>query len=160
MNNIPFFVPDNRPYKYVKIDEHLSRSAQPGIPNFAWLKEHGVTDVFNFRTHSSDFDERTVVNSMGMEFHALPSITRKPNIENVRTFLQNIDYLKEQGRKIHIHCMAGADRTGMYSFIYKMVNNIGKMQDNINEWKYFGLNTVKYPHLISWAKACLERLGK
>ena len=39
-----------KPRNYLKIDDTVSRSAQPKREDFAWLKEQGVTDLFNFRT--------------------------------------------------------------------------------------------------------------
>lgn len=41
---------NGKPTNYLKIDDVVSRSAQPKKADFAWLKEQGVTDVFNFRT--------------------------------------------------------------------------------------------------------------
>lgn len=63
-------------------------------------------------------------------------------------------------RKVHIHCMAGADRTGMYAFIYKSMKNIGSCSENIREWINHGLHQDRYPNLISWAQGCVARLQK
>ena len=47
INPMPF---KGKPNNYLKIDNTLSRSAQPMAEDFAWLKEQGVTDILNFRT--------------------------------------------------------------------------------------------------------------
>lgn len=39
-----------QPPNYTKIDDTVSRSAQPAKEDFKWLKEQGVSDIINFRT--------------------------------------------------------------------------------------------------------------
>ncbi len=151
----------SKPLNYAKINENISRSAQPAKEDFKWLKAHGVTDVINFRTmyvSSLDFDEKQVVESLGMKYHNIPTHTQKPNDVQVKTFLDLVDSITAKKGKAHIHCKAGADRTGMYSFIYKMMNNIGSSSENIKEWIRHGLHQDRYPSLISWAQDCVTRL--
>ena len=57
LSQVNFF---GKPENYKVIDKYLSRSAQPQKEDFKWLREQGVTDLFNFRTmHTPDvnFDE-------------------------------------------------------------------------------------------------------
>ena len=57
------------PKKYIKIDNFVSRSAQPQKDDFAWLKEQGITDVINFRTRPNygiDFNEEKEVKKLGI----------------------------------------------------------------------------------------------
>jgi hypothetical protein len=78
------------PSNYSKIDNTLSRSAQPMADDFAWLKEQGITDIVNFRTmvvSGVEFDEKTAVESLGMKYHNIPSITSKPEEKNILTGL-------------------------------------------------------------------------
>lgn len=152
-----------QPSNYAKINENLSRSAQPAKEDFIWLKENGVTDVVNFRTMyvtGLDFDEKNVVESLGMKYHNIPTYTKSPNDAQVKSFLNLVDYITEKHGKVHIHCQAGADRTGMYSFIYKSMKNIGTTSENIQEWIRHGLHQNLYPNLISWAQDCVARLKK
>lgn len=143
------------PKNYRKIDNTVSRSAQPQKEDFKFLKEQGVTDVINFRTmfvSAVDFDEKTLVEDLGMKYHNIPSITRKPEKENIWKFLQIVEDVKERNGKVHIHCKAGADRTGMYSLIYKQFCNIGNFASNVKEMLLMGHNRVQYPSLITWIK--------
>ena len=39
-----------KPDNYKKIDQYLSRSAQPTLKELKWLKKQGVTDIINLRT--------------------------------------------------------------------------------------------------------------
>lgn len=150
---LPIF--KGKPNNYAKIDNVISRSAQPQKDDFLWLKNEGVTDIINFRTMvepAQNFDEKTVVEGLGMKYHNIPSITSKPNEEKVGQFLNLVENIKSNGGKAHIHCKAGADRTGMYAFIYKNIKGIGTICENEKEWLNFGHNTKKFPDLISWAK--------
>ena len=136
------------PRNYVIVDNNVTRSAQPQKDDFAWLKEQGVTDVINFRTMYDaglDFEEDVVVRELGMNYHNIPSITKRPSGNAVKYFLNLIEQITQNGGKAHIHCKAGADRTGMYAFIYKAVKGIGTMAENESEWLKRGHNKVLYP---------------
>ena len=146
---------NGKPNNYARIDDSVLRSAQPQKEDFKWLREQGVTDVFNFRTmHVSgvDFDEKTEVERLGMRYHNIPSHTKYPKEENIDRFLKEIDEIKSNGGKAHIHCKAGADRTGMYAFIYKAKEGIGNTIDNVKEWLAHGHNKKLYPNLEDWTK--------
>lgn len=152
-----------RPDNYAKIDQYVSRSAQPEKEDFVWLKNQGVTDIVNFRTmyqSGLNFDEQKVVESLGMKYHNIPTYSRTPNEENILKFLKITDRVIKDGGKLHIHCKAGADRTGLNSFIYKMSKGIGSLSENIEEWITRGHNTKRYPNMIPWAKNFIAKLGK
>lgn len=149
-----------KPNNYRKIDNVVSRSAQPKEEDFKWLKEQGVTDVINFRTMyvaGQNFDEKNVVEQNGMKYHNIPSYTRSPKEENVGKFLNIVEDVKAKKGKVHIHCKAGADRTGMYSWIYKQLHNIGSMKSNKEEMLQMGHHYQIYPNLISWIEGFLKK---
>lgn len=149
------------PSNYAKITDSVSRSAQPEKDDFTWLKNHGVTDVINFRkigVAGVDFDEKTTVENLGMKYHNIPTHTRLPKESQVFEFLNLVDSITANDGKVHIHCKAGAERTGMYSFIYKTMKNIGTSSENIKEWLALGHHQNLYPNLIGWAKEFVTRL--
>lgn len=149
-----------KPYNYRKIDNIISRSSQPLNDDFAWLKNQGVSDIINFRTMfvpNLDFNEQKVVEELGMHYHNIPSVTKQPLEENIIKFLQIINSVKNKGGKVHIHCKAGADRTGMYSYIYKMLNGIGSRISNEAEMIQLGHNTKRYPDLLPWINKYLDK---
>ena len=150
-----------KPNNYARIDEHVSRSAQPLKEDLTWLKEQGITDVINFRTMYApavDFDEAEELKKLGIRYHNIPTVTMKPNEEKIHKFLNIINNVIENNGKAHIHCKAGADRTGMYAFIYKTVKNIGTIAENEVEWLKFGHNKKLYPNLQSWTKEFVKKL--
>ena len=149
-----------QPANYGVIDNYLSRSAQPKEDDFLWLKNNGVTDIINLRTMvvpELDFEERKIVEGLGMQYHNIPSYTNSPDVYNIQKFLNIVDSIKSKGGKSHVHCKAGADRTGMYAFIYKMFNNIGTLQENVVEWMKFGHHYDRYPDLINWTKNFVQQ---
>ena len=153
----------SEPKNYQKIDDVVSRSAQPNRENLAWLKSQGVTDVFNFRTmyvSGLDFDEKKEVEDLGMKYHNIPSVTKEPKTENVDRFLKEIDEVAAKGGKAHIHCKAGSDRTGMYSYIYKSIKGIGTRMNNQLEMLFMGHNSVLYPKLLPWTNDLINKLLK
>lgn len=158
---VPMF--RGKPNNYGRVDNFLSRSAQPKREDFEWLKQQGVTDIINFRTMyvpALDFVEKDIVESLGMSYHNLPSISKTPEEAKIGAFLNLIDNIKQNNGKAHIHCKAGADRTGMYSFIYKMRQGIGTLAENKAEWIKFGHDVKRYPNMISWTENLVKKLFK
>ncbi len=67
-----------------------------------------------------NFEEPKVVQELGMKYHKYPVNFKNPSEEKYfKLFLKLVDKISADNGKIHIHCKQGADRTGMYSFIYK-----------------------------------------
>ena len=152
-----------KPNNYVNINNTISRSAQPLKDDFVWLKEQGITDIINFRTmvvSAIDFDEKALVEKLGMKYHNIPSITIAPSEENVAEFLNIIDTVEKQGGKTHIHCKAGADRTGMYAYIYKSLKGLGTRLGNQIEMIRLGHDLERYPDLLPWTNELINKLLK
>ena len=152
-----------KPENYAIIDAYLSRSAQPGAEDFKWLKEHGVTDIINFRTMyrpDVNFDEESEAKKAGLKYHSIPSITDKPTEENIDLFLKKVEEIKKNNGKVHIHCKAGADRTGMYAFVYEMKNGIGNLSKNLAEWFVHGYHYKIYPELMEWTIRFIKKSKK
>lgn len=143
----------HKPNNYKKIDETVSRSAQPVKSGIKWLKKHGVTDVINFRYSTAKelgFDEKALVEQNGMRYHNIPTDAEHPSERKIGQFLDLVEGIKERGGKVHIHCMAGADRTGMYSWIYKQKHGLGDMDENRQEMIKMGHDNIRYFGLIDW----------
>ena len=105
-----------------------------------------------------DFDEELEVKKLGMNYHNIPTHTKNPKSFQVFDFLNLVDKITNNDGKVHIHCKAGADRTGMYSFIYKSVKNIGSLGENVMEWINRGYHLDLYPKLLPWAYNFVAKL--
>lgn len=151
------------PANYQKIDNYVSRSAQPTKENIDWLKQQGVTDIINFRTMKKpeiNFNEEAYVKHSGMKYHNIPSVSMYPSGENVGKFLDIVDNIKHQGGKVHIHCKHGADRTGLYSYIYERLNHIGSVFQNVGELFEHKWHFGRYPDMLNWANNFLKNFKK
>ena len=152
-----------KPDNYKKIDQYLSRSAQPTLKELKWLKKQGVTDIINLRTMEVpdiNFDEAEVVKELGMTYHNIPSVSMYPRKENVGKFLDIVEGVKQNDGKVHVHCKQGADRTGMFSYIYERLNNIGTIKDNLQELIDHHWHKDKYPYLNEWAETFVGMFKK
>ncbi len=152
-NNYSYAVAD-KPFRYVDVSKNLSRSAQPRVDQFEWLKKQGVTDVVNLRKPKIEFinfDEKAVVENLGMKYHNIPTYTRFPKEKQIRQFLKIVNQVEKSNGKVHIHCREGVDRTGLYSFIYKSIKNIGSVGNNLKEWIEIGFHFDSYKELVPWA---------
>ena len=87
---------------------------------------------------------------IGMHYHNIPTNPFRPKEEQVGQFLNLVEGVQKGGGKVHIHCKHGADRTGMYSWIYKQKHGLGEMEENRKEMIKMGHDYVAFPRLISW----------
>ena len=152
-----------KPENYLRIDKYVSRSAQIKEENIPWLKRDGITDVINFRTMidpAIDFDEGKALAQNKITYHNIPSVTNSPTDENVAKFLDIIEGVKHKNGKVHIHCKKGADRTGMYSFIYERVNNVKDIYKSVSEFFKQGYHYDRYPDLMYLAELFVKKLKK
>ena len=150
------------PSNYIATDSFLSRSAQPNQRNIDWLKKNNVTDVVNFRRNDEnfpiDFDECKYVESKGMTYHCIPSYTNYPEEKKLGNFLDIVDSVQKKGGKIHIHCREGADRTGMYAYIYERLINLTPKAEAYKSFINGGWHNLDYPHLVDFAEKFVQKI--
>lgn len=148
------------PYNYAQVSSFISRSAKPDQYEFIWLKDNGVTDIIDFSREDEDnmfwYSESEIVEQLGIRYHRLPFSAKNPSDTIADNFLKIVDDVKANNGKLHIHCLMGADRTGVMVYIYKMLNNIGNAFDNLQEVMSRGHNDKRYPKLLPWAKKYLQ----
>ena len=152
-----------KPHNYKKIDEYVSRSAQPRKSDLKWLRDEGVTDVINLRTMYKpeiDFDESKVLKKLKINYHQIPVATRDIKDAAIQKVLDIIKEVRNSNgnKKLHIHCKAGADRTGFFSLLYKTLYNVDTFENNAQEMLKRGHNPVMYPDLINKAKELIKKI--
>jgi protein tyrosine phosphatase (PTP) superfamily phosphohydrolase (DUF442 family) len=99
------------------------RSAQPTTQLPQWVREFHLKSIVNLRGGSpADWwyeAEVRAVRESGLSFYDLPlSATRRPAR---RDLLRLIDVLRQCPYPLLIHCKSGADRTGLASALYMML---------------------------------------
>ena len=99
------------------------RSAQPTTQLTAWIRDYHLRSILNLRGGSfADWwydAEVRVARDRGVAFYDLPlRATRRPTRRDLLTL---IDTLKSCPYPLLIHCKSGADRTGLASAVYRMI---------------------------------------
>lgn len=69
-----------------------------------------------------------------------------------------MDGVKARGGKCLHHCKAGADRTGLYSLIYKVVNRLDTFDNCAKEMIEMGYHQKLYPDMLNTAKRFLNEI--
>ncbi len=100
------------------------RSAQPTTQLTEWIRDYHLRSILNLRGGSfADWwyeAEVQTARDQGVSFYDLQlSATRRPTR---RELLRLIDTLKSCPYPLLIHCKSGADRTGLASAVYLLVN--------------------------------------
>jgi protein tyrosine/serine phosphatase len=99
-----------------RITPTLYRSAQPRIANVAALKALGIRTIVSLRSFN---DDRKVFAGSGIRLVRVPINTW--SIDDTKV-LRALVAIREAGKQgpVLIHCMHGADRTGVVVAVYRM----------------------------------------
>lgn len=155
---------NSKPPNFKKIDNLMSRSAQINKDNIEWLQKHNITDIINFRrvdeSFPLDFDESQYAKSKNMVYHNIPSYTNYPEEKNLKHFLNIIEGIRQKGGKVHIHCREGADRTGMYAYIYERLVNLSSKTEAYKNFINGGWHKFDHPHLAEVAEHFVQKIKK
>jgi protein tyrosine/serine phosphatase len=99
-----------------RITPTLYRSAQPRIANVAALKALGIRTIVSLRSFN---DDRKVFAGSGIRLVRVPINTWSIDDTKVLRALVAIREAEKRG-PVLIHCMHGADRTGVVAAVYRM----------------------------------------
>jgi protein tyrosine/serine phosphatase len=111
-----------------KINEGLYRSAQPTREGMINLEKMGIKTVINLRAFHSDSDE---ISGTELLNDALSVKTWHIEDEDVIRVLRTIR--KKENGPFLIHCLHGADRTGVMSALYRIVMQGWTKEDALKE---------------------------
>ena len=112
---------------FYKINETLYRSAQPSKRGMKNLKKMGIKTIINLRAFHSDADE---IRGTGL-LEELSVKTWHIEDEDVIRVLRTIR--KKENGPFLIHCQHGADRTGVMSAMYRIVEQGWSKDEAIRE---------------------------
>lgn len=139
------------------VDETLMRGAKPTQAQLQELKNNGVKTIISFCTNYNPQtkkygglpEEANWAEKLGMKFYWMPMhSTENPMFSDVDKFLQVTDNARTKGEKVFIHCRHGADRTGVFSAIYRLTNQNVKLSDVIRELMAYGHDANHNPNII------------
>lgn len=112
-----------------------------------WKREYGIASVLNLRGENNGADwyetERAVTDRLGIQhIDFRMSASKQLDAEQVKAL---IDVMKAAPKPMLIHCLGGADRTGLASALY--VAGIDKGGEDAAEWQL----SLRYGHIgIPW----------
>lgn len=112
---------------FYKVTDTLYRGAQPTAEGMRRLKKIGIKTVVNLRSLHSDRDE---IGDIDLAYEHIPMIWH-PKEEDVIQFLQIVTDTNRA--PVIVHCMQGADRTGVMCAIYRVVVSGWTKEEAISE---------------------------
>jgi protein tyrosine/serine phosphatase len=106
--------------RFMQVAPALYRGAQPDAEGFTFLRDLGIRTVVSFR---NDDSERTLVEELGMRFVHIPVTFRifggeMPDDAAARLLAVLDD---PAAGRVFVHCKRGADRTGAFVGLYRVL---------------------------------------
>ncbi|MCX8160735.1 MAG: dual specificity protein phosphatase family protein [Candidatus Saccharicenans sp.] len=129
-----------------KVSDLLYRCAQPTVSGFKELEKMGIKTVVNLRSEHSD---KKMLAGTNLRYYEIPSKATKIKEADLMKFLQIVTN-PEEGPYL-VHCHHGADRTGLFVAVYRVVVQGWSKEEAIREMQKGGFgfhntytNIVRY----------------
>ncbi len=119
--------------RFKKIDDKLSTSGQPTENELKRIAEEGFEVLINTRPKSEMdelFNEREIVENLGMKYFQIETDLLKPNMEELNKFLELM--IKYNGKKIFLHCRANKRASGLLA-IYRIAKLNWEKENALNK---------------------------
>ncbi|MGE3857940.1 MAG: tyrosine-protein phosphatase [Dehalococcoidia bacterium] len=152
-------VPEVPIKRFIRLDADLYRGGQPDAEGFRYLHALGVDTIVSLR---NDDSERALVESLGMRWVHIP-VTFRPfgwgddlSQDDVERFLAVVD--DPANGTVFLHCQRGADRTGTFAGLYRVLRQgwtldraYGEARDVGLRWWYFHVKArmAKYARALT-----------
>jgi uncharacterized protein (TIGR01244 family) len=94
-------------YNYRRAEEHIATAGQPTAEQLAAVAAAGCSAVINLGLHEADYalpDERSTVESLGMQYVHIPVAWEHPTPEDLARFSQTLSAF--EGQDLFVHCAA------------------------------------------------------
>lgn len=111
----------NEILNYIKVSDTISTSGQPTKEQFKLIAKNGFDVVINLALHNSDNavkNEDKIVSKNNMMFFHLPISWETPEVDRLKVFLELLQVLQAQKKKVWIHC-AKNYRVSIFVYHYK-----------------------------------------
>ena len=156
-------IPEDAPIAYgfwsfaIPVSGVLSRSGQPLIGEFEWLKDNGWKGVVNLRVDGErdevgDDAKIPGFNELGLNYLHIPLVDgHPPTNEEAEQFLA---FVKDpQNQPVHIHCRGGIGRAGTMTVLYRYAVQGWPLEKAIEESRPFkgGISELQKAWLMKWA---------
>lgn len=111
-----------------RISEHLYRSEQPTAEGFRNLEKLGIRTVINLRHFNNDEDE---AKGTGLRLQRVRILTWRAGDKHVVEVMRMLR--QKENAPFLIHCQHGADRTGLMSAMYRILEQNWTREDALAE---------------------------
>jgi protein tyrosine/serine phosphatase len=141
--------------RFMQVGPRLFRGGQPDDNGLRYLSKLGIRTVVSLR---NDASERALVESLGMTFVHIP-VTFRPMSgdmprDAVNRFLAVVD--NPEAGPVFVHCQRGADRTGAFVGLYRVLRQGWTADAAYSEARAIGMRwwyTSVKDQLISFSRA-------
>ncbi|MGQ9800542.1 MAG: dual specificity protein phosphatase family protein [Candidatus Saccharicenans sp.] len=116
-----------------KVSDQLYRCAQPTTAGFKEMEKLGIKTVINLRSEHSD---RKLLAGTNLKYYEIPSKATRVQEADLLKFLQIVTN-PEEGPYL-VHCHHGADRTGLFVAVYRVVVQDWPKEEAIREMQKGG----------------------
>lgn len=136
----------------------ITRSGQPLLSEFKWLKKNGTKSVVDLRIdgeYKEIGDDRRIpgFNNLKFNFLSLPiKDGGVPTLKQARQFLKFVSDPKNQ--PVEVHCRGGYGRTGTLIALYRYTVDHWTMAQAIAESRLYrgGIDSQQKQWLLNWVK--------
>jgi protein tyrosine phosphatase (PTP) superfamily phosphohydrolase (DUF442 family) len=111
-----------------RLTDHLYRSEQPSALGFRNLEKLGIRTVINLRYFNDDEDE---AEGTKLQLKQVKILTWRAGDDHVVEVMRMLR--EKENAPFLIHCQHGADRTGLMSAMYRMLEQNWSPQDALAE---------------------------
>jgi tyrosine-protein phosphatase SIW14 len=132
-------------HNFYQVDGHVYRGAQPSESGFEYLAKLGVKTVLDLRESGQRASEEgQAVTALGMTYINVPMSGLTPPTE---AQISKILALLEDNSTgaVFVHCMRGADRTGVVIAAYRIDHDHWNNDQALSEAKSDGMSFFQLP---------------
>jgi protein tyrosine/serine phosphatase len=130
-----------------RVTPWLLRGGQPSPEGIQALADMGVRTVISLRWRRRHIDgERQQVTALGMKYINISlNYLFLPREDYIQSFLNILD--NADNRPIFVHCLHGADRTGLLLAIFRITRQGWNVEDAYKEMKFCGYHRFRVRNL-------------
>lgn len=145
-------------FNFKKISPLVATAGQPTEQQFPFIKNAGYQIVINLTPSNTEAalpNEKTIVESLGMEYVHIPVIAKSPTVENFDRFCNIMQ--ANADKPIFVHCSANLRVSAfmyLYRRIYEQIDN-EQAQKELHQiwipsetWQHFSQQVMEYHHQV------------
>jgi len=115
-----------------QVNDVLYRSAQPSAEGYAAAAKLGIKAVLRLRSASDKSESNQWINAAGLALHDVPMTAWNIGDDDVIQAMRILRHARRDGPFL-VHCLHGADRTGLVCALYRVLFENWNREDAIAE---------------------------